>query len=168
MNTNASSDILMSYDTDIDFEFGDLMLATGSDFLKRKVFKLLLTEVNDWKKTPDLGANPSLFIGEKNSRNTAQKIQNFITERIQPYILPVLINVRVIPIDYDSVKCYIDLLYNGELVSTIPFTMDFINGFHFTELDERTDKIVSSNNHKINTPENIPFANPIKDIISRQ
>jgi len=166
-NTN-DSDILMSYDTDIAFEYGDLMYTTGADYIKRVVFKLLISELNDWKLTPNIGANPTKYIGEHNSRDTAAKLQNYILERIAPEIQPITIDVRVIPIDYDSVKCYIDLYAYGMSIGTVPFTMDFINGFTYTQFDNRVDKIISSKRHKINAPNEISRPNLIKDIISKQ
>ena len=59
------SDILLSYDTDIDFENDDLMMTNGNDLLERKVFKLLITSLNDWKFDGEIGASPNIFIGSK-------------------------------------------------------------------------------------------------------
>jgi len=168
MYNTTDTDILMSYDTDIAFEYGDLMYTGGVDYIKRKVFKLLLSDLNDWKVTPEVGANPTKYIGEHNTREVATRIQNYIIERIAPEIDPIIIDVRVIPIDYDSIKCYIDLYSSNMSIGTIPFTMDFINGFTYTQFDSRVDKIVSSKRHKINAPNEISRPNLIKDIISKQ
>lgn len=161
-------DVLMSYDTDIAFEKGDLMLTEGSDFLVRKVFKLIISEIGDWKLDPQLYASPKAFTGQKNTRDTATRIQSYLKTNIQPHISPVECAVRVIPLNYDSVKVYIDLIFMGSTLASVPFTLDYVNGFKYTQFDARVDSVISSKNLKMNAPTDIQFPNPIKDRISRQ
>ena len=164
----SQKDILLSFDTDIDFENGDIMFVDGDEFIKRKVFKLLISEINDWVLDPQLGANPSVFIGEPNNRETAQQLKNFIESRIAPFIVPYVMDVRVIPLNKESVKCYIDISSFGNTAITIPFTLDFIHGITYTQFDNKVDKIYSTNTAKINAPADISQPNPIKNRISRQ
>ena len=164
----TETDILMSYDTDISFENGDLMLSTGSDLLQRRVIKLLLSETNDWRRYPHIGANPNIFIGNNNTREVGRNIERYITSKIQPFITPAIIDVRVVPIDFDAVKGYISVYYAGAAPINIPFKMDFINGLAITDFDERVDKVVSSDKLKFNDQQDYVAANPLKDIISKQ
>ena len=163
-----NSDILLSYDTDIDFSMDDILLTNGLDFLKRKVFKLLITEFTDWKMDPTVGASPNKFTGEKNTRAMGQIIKQYMESKIQPYIYPAVIDVKVVPIDYDSIKIYLDLIVATDIVSTIPFTLDFINGISYTQYDDVVDKLISNSTNKINHLEDINNPNPYLDRLRLQ
>ena len=163
-----TSDILLSYDTDIDFGTGDLLVVNGLEFLKRKIFKLLITETNDWKIIPTIGASPNRFTGEQNTRDIAKKIKQYIESNIQQHISPAQIDVIVVPINYDSIKIYIDILVVGVVVATIPFTFDYVNGISYTQYDDVVDKIVSNQTNKINQAEDINTPNPFLDRLRRQ
>ena len=157
------NDILFSYDGDISFENGDLMLTTGNDLLERKVFKLLLTSINDWKFDKNIGASPNIFIGEQNTRDTGKLIESYLDTHIQEHIYPAIINTKVVPLDYDSIKIYITLYIQGTIVAKLPLTLDFINGLIYTQYDEKTDNIISNKTTKFNTNDAINKPNIYKD-----
>lgn len=162
------SDILLSYDTDIDFGTGDILVTNGLDFIKRKVFKFLITEQTDWKTLPSIGASPNIFTGEQNTREVGKRIKQFIESNIQQHISPAVIDVRVVPINYDSIKIYLDIIVVTDIIATIPFTFDFINGITYTQYDDIVDKIVSNKTNKINQAEDINNPNPYLDRLRRQ
>jgi len=162
------SDILLSYDTDIDFGTGDLLVANGLEFLKRKVFKLLITEANDWKIMPDIGASPNRFTGEQNTRTIAKQIKQFVESNIQQHIAPARIDIQVVPLNYDSVKIYLDILVADSIITTMPFTFDYVNGISYTQYDDIVDKIISNQTNKINQAEDINTPNPFLDRLRRQ
>jgi len=165
---DSQADILLSYDLDIDFGTNDILLTNGIDFVKRKVFKLLITEVNDWGMNPGLGASPNLFTGMQNTRENAQLLKQFLTSRIQPYIEPFVLDIQIIPVDYDSIKIYIDLILATNILSSTPFTFDFVNGFSYTQYDEVVDKIISNKTIKFNDMEDINVPNPFLDRLRLQ
>jgi len=162
------SDILLSYDTDIDFGAGDLLVVNGLELLKRKIFKLLITEPTDWKMYPNVGASPNKFTGEQNTRELGNQIKQHLESRISQHISPAIIDVKVVPIDYDSVKIYLNVMVAGTVVSIIPFTFDFINGISYTQYDDIVDKITSSNTIKFNEAESINNPNPFMDRLRKQ
>ena len=114
------TDIAMTYDTDIDFEDGDLMLCNGVDCLKRKVYGLLVTEVGDWKLYPDEGASLTPFVGKRNTRETGRMIEEYIIDKIQPHVIPANVAVKVVPMSRESVKCYLDLVLAGLEILAAP------------------------------------------------
>jgi len=158
-----TTDILLSYDTDIDFEHDDLMLTSGNELLKRRVFKLLISEFRDWPFEPNIGANPNVFMGEHNTRETAKSLTEFLETRIQPYINPAFLSVRVVPVDYDSIKIYLDLYVDGIVAGIMPFTMDFVNGLQYTDYDERVDTVISNSVTKMNTINDVNKPNKYLD-----
>jgi len=160
---NQNRDILLSYDTDLDFENGDLMVTSGADMIKRKVFKLMITNMNDWKRDKSIGASPNKFTGEPNTRQTGGLIKQFLESQIQPNIVPAIIEVKVVPINTDSIKIYITLFLDGSIIGNMPFSLDFINGLLYTQFDDKTDKLISSDAIKINSVEDISTPNIYKD-----
>jgi len=160
---NSAKDILLSYDTDIDFEQGDLMITSNADMIKRKVFKLLVTNLNDWKFDKSIGASPNRFTGEHNTRQTGELIVSFLETNIQPHIFPAIVEVKVVPINTDSIKIYITLYLEGSIIANMPFSMDFMNGLLYTQFDEKTDKLISSTAIKINSIKDIDKPNIYKD-----
>jgi len=162
------SDILLSYDTDIDFQFDDLLITSGLDMIKRQVFKHLISELNDWKISPEIGASPNNFTGERNSRETGQLLKQFIESRIQQHIDPAVLNVKVVPINYDNVKIYIDINVSGNITSLQPLTLDYINGIKYTQFDEVVDTLVSNSITKMNDINSINNPNPYVDRLSVQ
>ncbi len=161
--TNKRSDILLSYDTDIAFANNDLMITSGTDLIKRKIFKLLITAVNDWKFQPTIGSSPSKFVGEKNTRDTGKLIEQYITYNIEPHIFPNFIQTKVVPVNYNSVKVYIDVYIAGLLSATLPYSIDFVNGLVYTQFDSATDTVISSETTKINAVDDISTPNIYKD-----
>ena len=161
-------DIFLSYDTDIEFSNGDLMLNYGVDLLKRKAFKLLISEINDWGFMREIGASPKVFIGEPNTRETAELLKSYVESKLRKYLQPVIPEVRVVPLDFDSVKVYIDLLFSNTTVATLPMTLDFINGITYTQFDDKVDILSSSSTHKLNTAGNITKPNIYKDRLRLQ
>ncbi len=162
------SDILFTYDGDVEFENGDIKLCHGLECMKRDIFKLLITSPGDWKLAPEEGASPNKFIGEQNTRDNAKKLENYLIEKIQSHITPAAVNAKVIPISRESVKVYLELNIAGLDIVNIPFTMDFINGFIYTDIDEEADIVHSSENLKYNTSDSLNHPNPIWDRMRMQ
>jgi len=162
------SDILLSYDGDIDFNSGDILTVNGLEYIKRVVFKLLLTEMNDWGVYPNIGASPNRFTGEQNTRDIGKQIKQYIETNIRQHIAPATIDVKVVPINYDSVKIYLDIIVVSDIISTIPFTFDYVNGISYTQYDDVVDKIISNKNNKINSAEYINNPNPYLDKLRKQ
>ncbi len=162
-NTIYFSDVLLSFDTDIDFKNGDLLISSGQDEIKRKVFKLLITETGDWKIHKNVGASPIQFIGEKNNRETGMMIKEFIQSRLQEQLSTNIVNVRVIPIDYESVKVYIDIITDSNTISIAPFTIDFINGIRYVQFDSVVDSVFTNSTIKDNSTKNINIPNKYLD-----
>lgn len=144
-------DILLSYDTDIAFENGDLMTTTGIDYIEREIYKILITEPGDWKASPLIGSSPNAFTGEQNTRETAERIKNFILEGITRTVYPATADVRIIPTNYDRVLVFIDVFIPNYETVTIPFEFNFISGFKkMNKRDERVIPSKSNKNYKIN------------------
>ena len=153
-------DILMSYDTDIAFENGDVMLSTGTDFIEREIYKLLITEPGDWKRSLSLGCSPVRFAGSQNSRETAAALQQYITEGLAFTVAPAQVSVRIIPTNYDSVMIFIDIYSPDALEVTIPFIFNYNNGVSkLDHADPRTVVAQSSTDYSINDSTNLSKPN---------
>jgi len=162
------TDVLLSYDTDLDFRDGDLMLTNGIDWLKRQVYIILTTSQGDWKLYPEIGARPDEFIGNPNTRDTSRRLKEFIIDKIQPHVIPAAVSVEVVPLTRESVKCYLDLNIAGIEVTHIPFTMDYINGFVYPQIDNEVDIIESGKDVKFNDSDSLQNPNPYWDRLRNQ
>lgn len=148
---SAMRDILFGYDTDIHFENGDLMTTTGIDYIEREIFKLLITNQGDWKASPLLGASPNQLIGELNTRENAQALQNIVEEGIKKTVYPASASVRVVPTNYESVLVLIDIFVRTQEVVVLPFEFDYVNGFRkLSKADPRITRPKSTKNYQIN------------------
>jgi len=121
-------DILLTYDTDIFFEDGDLMQCTGIDYIEREVYKVLITNLGDWKLSPNIGVGLSKFIGKSNTKEVGKAIETLIERELSFVVAPATIKCRVIPIGYHSISCIIDIMVYEILDITIPFELDFTSG----------------------------------------
>ena len=162
-------DLFLSYDLDINFDNGDLKTMTGSELITRKVIALLSTEKNEWKLYPNIGASPIKYIGQKNTRELGSRIKNYLENNIRIELgLEFSVFVAIVPINYESVKCYIDVYYLNNLVSSVPVTLDFINGLKFSQTDLAVDKLHISDKLIIPEADNVFTANDIQVLLSRQ
>lgn len=142
-------DILFGYDTDIHFEKGDLMLtSTGTDFIEREVYKLLITERGQWQFNQPLGASPVVFAGEPNTRETAKQLEQYLEDNLSFTLAPAIAEYRVVPTDYDSVVIFIDIFSPDSLEITIPFEFSFVNGI--SKLDRADPRVTKPKSGQYN------------------
>ena len=162
------SDILLSYDTDIAFFENDLMITSGIDLVKRKVFKLLISEPGSWNMDKQIGASPNKFTGERNTREIAEILKVYLENGIQPHIQPFVIDVKIVPVNKDSIKIYLYLLFDGQIETTIPYSLDFINGLLYTQYDDKVDKLISDKALKFNDIDDVSQYNKYLDRLAEQ
>jgi hypothetical protein len=162
------TDIFLSYEGDIEFEGGDIKLCNGIECLKRDIFKLLITEPGDWKIYPEEGASPNKFTGEQNTRDNARLLEKYVVEKVQPHVIPATVIAKAVPISRESVKVYLDINIAGMDILNIPFTLDYINGIAYPQIDEEVDSVVSSLHTKYNDSDSVKNPNPIWDRIRKQ
>ena len=150
------TDILLSYDTDLAFEKGDLMLTSGNDYIEREIYKLLITEPGDWKSQLNLGCSPIKFAGEQNTRDTASKLQQYIADGLSFTVAPAQVKVRAVPTNYDTILIFIDIYSPAALELTIPFVFNYNNGIvKLDRADPRTVIPQSSPHHTVNDITNL-------------
>lgn len=155
------TDVVLGYDTDLHFENGDLMLTSGIDYIEREVYKLLITEPGDWKLSLGLGCSPtSKFAGEPNTRESARRLEKYITEGLAFTVYPAGINVRVVPTDYDSVIIFIDIIASNSVQTTIPFEFNYTNGI--TKLENADPKLITPKTGKYEINDIINLEKPNK------
>lgn len=147
---NGMQDILMTYDFDLVIENGDLKTTTGIDYINREILKLLVTGPNDWKLAPKEGADIRKFLGNINSRQTAEQIKEQIESKLALTVYPATVAVRVVPTDASSVMVFIDVLVNNEIATSLPFNFNFVNGFTYMEMDSSNTSPRSTESLKIN------------------
>ena len=153
-------DILLGYDTDIHFEFNDLMLTTGVDYIEREVYKLLITNPTDWKANPLIGCSPDKFVGEQNTRELGKFIETHIEDGLKDTVYPAQVNVRTVPTNYESLMIFVDITVRAEEITSIPFEFDFVNGIRkLNKIDSRVTTPVSTKNYKINDISNLKRPN---------
>lgn len=138
------NDVLFGYDEDIHIDGGDLKRTSGVDYIERLIYKRLISVKNDWKLHGEIGSSPNEFIGQPNTRETAEKIKETIISDLRTAISPATINVKVVPVDLDEVVIYIDVIVNNDIVSSRSFKLDFINGFKKVPFDEEVNNKTSN------------------------
>jgi len=149
-------DILLGYDTDIYFENGDLMLTTGIDYIIREIYKLMITSPGDWRLAPSLGCSLEKFVGENNTRELAEKIQEHLQKGLSMTVYPSQAVIKVVPTDYDRILCFIDLYLLNDNFVTIPFEFDYTSGsIKINRMDEKTTKPQSTKNLQVNNIRNM-------------
>lgn len=147
---NGMYDILLGYDTDIHFENGDLMLTNGIDFIQREIYKLLITEPGEWAADPDLGASPNKFTGEQNTRETANKVEQWLKDKLQLTVSPAQLSVRAIPTSTDKLMIFLEIYSPDYQNISMNFEFDYIKGFKkLPIMDARVTK-PKSDKHQIN------------------
>lgn len=157
---SGMKDVLIGYDTDLHFENGDLMTVTGIDYIEKEIYKLLITEPGDWKLNPRIGCSPNEFSGSQNTREVGKKIQLHLLEGLRQTTNPGILDIRVVPTNYDTVMIFIDLLLPEYPTDTIIFEFDFTNGIkNFNKIDRRVTKPRSSPNYKVNDITNMKRPN---------
>lgn len=164
-----SSDALLSNEGDILFADGDIRLVFGIEFLKKEIFKLLITEKRDWKLFPSVGASLTKFNGYINSRETAEEVKKHIKSSITPFITPYVVNVEVIPIDYETVKCYI-LIGGADLPAqeVMLFELNYQDVFTYVDYDPAEDTLLSEAQSKTNTQGSLLHPNKFADRLRNQ
>jgi len=143
-------DILLSFDQDLDFANGDLRLTSGVDLIKRKMQRYLTAEVGDWRLYNDVGASLSRFIGEPNTRATAEEIDGHLKRELNKIVYPATIQTKIIPMDLESVYINIQLFFLNSIIEEITCSFDYINGFVYSGFDDKTDTIISDSNIEFN------------------
>lgn len=144
-------DILLGFDTDLHFENGDVMVTSGIDFMKREIFKVLITHQGDWKLAPSVGGSPEKFIGEQNTREVADALRSYIHDGIREIIFPSQASIKVVPTDSSRVLCFIDILTVDQVILSVPLEFDYSSGFFkLKAADERTTKPRNSKHMRIN------------------
>jgi hypothetical protein len=134
------TDVMMGYDTDLHFEGGDLMTTTGIDYIEREIYKLLVTEPGEWKLNLGLGSSPIRFAGDQNTRETAQRLEQYIKDGLLFTVSPAGLKVKVVPTDYDTILLFIDITTSNSIQTTIPFEFNYTNGI--SKLDRADPRLV--------------------------
>lgn len=158
-------DIMFGLDTDIHFENDDLMLtSTGTDFIEREVYKLLITEKGDWGTNLRLGASPVKFAGEPNTRESAAEVEQYLEEGLAFAVAPSKVKARCVPTNYESIMIFIDIYSPDAIALTMPFEFNYVNGISkLTRADPRTVKPRSSSEYQINDISNLKKPNKYWD-----
>lgn len=161
-------DILFSGDQDIEFSNGDIMITRGVDAIKREIFKRLTTERGEWPLFPSEGASLNEYIGEPNTRETADLIKKHLLERLSPVVLPAALQVQVIPTDLESVAVIMKIKFGGDIVGSFSLKIDYINGIVYPGFDDKVDSLVTDKSTTINEPGKIRQYNKYWDQIRKQ
>jgi len=143
-------DITLSYDTDILFSSGDLDITNGVDYIEREIYKILVTFVGEWKLNPTIGCGLKEFVGQENSRNTAQKIEKRIQDSLILTVYPAQVNVRVVPSNYNTIFCFIDVIGPNINITSIPFEFTFTTGTIKIHRADKNVQNISDTNLDIN------------------
>ena len=125
------TDIMLSYDGDLVLdETGDLKLTSGFDWITRELNKRIRTINPEWKRYPTIGANVETFIGRPLTRSVLAEMKKQIEDSVEKWGLqdPGIIEVRLVPVNYDSVAIYIFLIVAGTRTSLNRLIFNFDNG----------------------------------------
>lgn len=140
-------EIFLNYDTDIEFENGDIKLTSGNDCIQREIYKLLITQPKDWKKYPTIGCSPNKFTGFPNNRETSSKITAYLTEGLIATLYPIKPSIRCIPTNYDKILIFIDIVHTQNIIDTITLEFDYKLGLIYKPTDV-TDTIYADKQYE--------------------
>lgn len=145
-----------NYDSiDIDFSWdGDLIVDQQGDIqdtsynlltsLQNEIFCILKSDLEDWRETPNYGADLGDFIGEPNIESVAKAIEERVTSALSIIIAQSDIKVRVVPVGVHRVLLTVNVevlattgnkLRAGDLVS-VSFIYDYFERGVFVPIDE--------------------------------
>ena len=145
-----------NYDaTDLDFTWdGDLMISPTGDLLdtsddllrsiRNEIQSVLKSDLGDWREDPSIGADLSDFVGEPNSRQTAQNIQARVESALAQILFLSDLSVRIIPVNIHQVLIMLSLavlptpankLQSGQVIS-ISFVYDYLETGVYIDISE--------------------------------
>jgi len=100
-----------NYDS-VDFDFtwdGDLVLDTQGDLkdtssdllmsIKNEIFTVVKSSLGDWREDINVGADLDDFIGEPNSRDTAEGIETRLRSALSEILAVQDLGIRIIPVN---------------------------------------------------------------------
>lgn len=162
------TDILFGHDTDIHFEDEDLMTTTGIDYIEREIYKLLITEIGDWKADPTLGVSLNRYTGEHNTREVAKEMEKHISQGLRLTAAPGQVHVRVIPTGEDSVMIFVRIFSAEVEVVKIPFEFSYVDGIRKLDVaDPRVTEQQTTADAGLNDIDNLRRPNRYWTRISR-
>ena len=128
-------DIGFTMDGDLDLSlleggYEDLSYSSGPDFILQSVNNRLRTQSPDWYTYPHLGANLEDFIGEPNTRETAESIITNIryTLTYDRLVSEEDLEVDVIPVNINEVVVYVSINMGYYGSYSIPLRFSLLEG----------------------------------------
>ena len=123
------TDIGTTPDGELMIKNGDLQKVTGIDWFIGEVNKILRS-ANDWSFAPNAGVALDRFYGSMNTREIGNQISSLITAKIvrQRINFPADVVVTVVPLDRDSIKIYINLNYDFQVIEVSQLVYDLQKG----------------------------------------
>lgn len=157
----ALYDFHMTYDGDLVVEKEDLKKVNGSEWFIQQVNKILRTNNPGWEGHPNIGANLEDFIGEPNTRAVGKAIEERIYSKITAENLhyPGELEIRVVPINKDSINIHINLIIDGQPVVVSKTIFDIENGIlkEIQQPQRPKNQTIAASNKKHN-----PYINRIR------
>ena len=100
-----------NYDS-VDFDFswdGDFVIDSQGDLkdtnedklasIKNEIFTIVKSSLGDWREDPNVGADLDDFVGESNSRNTADNIQARLESSMSELVSIQDLSIRLTPVN---------------------------------------------------------------------
>ena len=146
------SDIALSFNGDgLVSDKGDFLLTSGWDESVRQVNVLVRTEILGWKTYPEFGTPLHDFIGEPNTRETAQEISRTLEIYLNRFVRGIgTITVRVIPVDEWSVNIFVFAHNETGQIPIARLVYSFQDGVSQRVFDPaQLSKVISQGNHSL-------------------
>lgn len=107
----GQTDLTLTFEGDLDLSSGDLATSNSVTWLSEVINMVLRTSPGEYAVYPAVGGSLDEFIGEQNTRATADKIRERITNSLtyQPWANPGRLGARVVPTGKDTIAAFITL-----------------------------------------------------------
>jgi len=128
----VQNDIQSNFSGDISIgNNGDIKLAGSYDTQVALANFWLRTDNSDYAPAPDVGANLGEFIGENNTRQTLQQMEEQTNDSlVRNIFFPEDVAVKVIPFDYDealvAVQLAGDYFESGSFRKAVPTVFSYL------------------------------------------
>ena len=154
---DLTSDVILTYDGDIAIDDDqDISSINGIEWFKREINKIIRTHIGEWRSEPGIGICLNDYVGESNTKDTADDIRDKILSAITIDGLgsPGQFDIRVIPTSINNITIYISYTIAGDTYNIAKMIFELDKGLSvpiFDEYDESTiNKITNHRSNKSN------------------
>jgi hypothetical protein len=110
-------------------ENGDFAISLGTDSLLQNILYRLKTVISDWVLCPECGASLEQLIGEPNSQETADRMEEQVLYALthDGFLFSDELEIITLPVDKNTILLTVFVTFEGKQTS-LAFTLDLKEG----------------------------------------